>query len=1059
MVGDPLIRLDECPDPATAEKLLLRWRSAFSTARDFESYQNRLGLSPDLFQKLLCESADHLSGRIGKTPAWLEHLRQAFCSAPSRMPRAGAVEFADGRGLNAVVWPLISRFRAELREKIAALPSEGAPREILDPDRVSHVVVRNVAAYLHSILNRALTLELHAARLRGSLFGRTPAARFDSFVQAIEDPAVAGRILMAYPVLAREIVGILKAGAEFAIEYLSRLLADWPSILSVFRCAEPGPLVDIDVGLGDRHRQGRSVVRLTFDSGFQILYKPRSVAVEAHFAELLHWVNARIPELRLRGIRALDRGDYGWSEWVAYEDCQSGEEVRAFYYAQGAHLAILLGLEAVDCYASNVIAARDQPVLVDLEGLFHPRFPVQGDCGALTGAQQAIEDSVLRSGLLPRALIFNGAGDSWDLSGLLGPADELSPEPLLVCENAGTDQMRFVLKRVPFPAQRNRPRLAGRAVELGEFADSILSGFRRTYSMLLAHRAEFLSEAGPLTRFAGDEVRVLLRPSYLYARLLMDSYHPSVLGSGIDRECVLSRLYSGRERLPHVTEDVLASEVADLRAGNIPIFTTRPGCQDLHDSRGHRFSETFPISGLEAARRRLARFNHSDLETQEWFIRASLATAAPGPERPNASACHRLIAARHPSADELIALADRVGRRLIDRCHPYRDTVSWPGLACTRKGAWVVTPIGWDLYGGLAGIALFFGFLTKATGRSEFGSFARRALDSARILLVDSGGPTAIGGFTGLGGWLYVLTHLGVLWQDKALLAEAGEVLPQLRPLIASSETLDVIEGHAGCIGTLLTYHAYTHDGAALQLALECAETIVARSTRKQGAPFSGSGFAHGVSGLAWSLVQVSRAAGREDLKVAAQELIESDRARRASGEARRLGIEDAVPPAGEDLEVTWCSGAPGVGLARLDCLEEGDNRSLEEIHGAVRTTLRFGFGQNHSQCHGDLGNLELLLAARQRLGFHGMDLEIEDLKALVFESVSERGMRCGTPQRVETPGFMSGLAGIGYGALRLAMPAEVPLVLSLAPSGAAVRARIVPGAATNQMVAAGEDK
>ncbi len=37
---------------------------------------------------------------------------------------------------------------------------------------------------------------------------------------------------------------------------------------------------------------------------------------------------------------------------------------------------------------------------------------------------------------------------------------------------------------------------------------------------------------------------------------------------------------------------------------------------------------------------------------------------------------------------------------------------------------------------------------------------------------------------------------------------------------------------------------------------------------------------------------------------------------------------------------------------------------------------------------------------------------------------------RCATPLAVETPGLMTGLAGIGYQLLRLADPASVPSVL-----------------------------
>jgi lantibiotic modifying enzyme len=50
----------------------------------------------------------------------------------------------------------------------------------------------------------------------------------------------------------------------------------------------------------------------------------------------------------------------------------------------------------------------------------------------------------------------------------------------------------------------------------------------------------------------------------------------------------------------------------------------------------------------------------------------------------------------------------------------------------------------------------------------------------------------------------------------------------------------------------------------------------------------------------------------------------------------------------------------------------------------------------------------------------------------MIVESMQCNGWRTGTPLGVQTPGFMTGLAGIGYQCLRLAAPAHVPSVLLL---------------------------
>ena len=56
-------------------------------------------------------------------------------------------------------------------------------------------------------------------------------------------------------------------------------------------------------------------------------------------------------------------------------------------------------------------------------------------------------------------------------------------------------------------------------------------------------------------------------------------------------------------------------------------------------------------------------------------------------------------------------------------------------------------------------------------------------------------------------------------------------------------------------------------------------------------------------------------------------------------------------------FQVTWCHGAPGIGMARLRSLDFVDDSQIRaEIDAALETTVADGFGGNHSLCHGDLG-------------------------------------------------------------------------------------------------------
>jgi lantibiotic modifying enzyme len=123
-----------------------------------------------------------------------------------------------------------------------------------------------------------------------------------------------------------------------------------------------------------------------------------------------------------------------------------------------------------------------------------------------------------------------------------------------------------------------------------------------------------------------------------------------------------------------------------------------------------------------------------------------------------------------------------------------------------------------------------------------------------------------------------------------------------------------------------------------------------------------------------------------------------------------------------------WCYGASGIGLARLASLAYLDDAQIrEEIGAALKTTIAKGFGHNHSLCHGDLGNLETLFVATQRLHERQYDQALEQLTAMLLESIEAGKWITGVPLGGETPGLMNGLAGIGYALLRLAEPEMVP--------------------------------
>ena len=203
------------------------------------------------------------------------------------------------------------------------------------------------------------------------------------------------------------------------------------------------------------------------------------------------------------------------------------------------------------------------------------------------------------------------------------------------------------------------------------------------------------------------------------------------------------------------------------------------------------------------------------------------------------------------------------------------------------------------------------------------------------------------------------------------------------------------------------------------------------------------TGFAHGNAGIAWALGELADLTGEARFRTAERAAVAYERSL-FSAEAKNwpdlrdrdaLGLTRGRTPI---RRASWPHGAtapPGSGSpAFFRCGRLDESATRAEIEAALETTLAQGFGDNHSLCHGDLGNLETLLQAGERLADPRWRAEADRMAAVTLESIRRNGWICGVPSGVETPGLMTGLAGIGFGLLRLAEPRRTPSVLASSP-------------------------
>lgn len=1060
-----LRRLPKGESPCDAElaaRRLGRWLGQPPFGDDPGLWERRLAaaaLGEAELLALLGESPEVLATRAGARAEgclpWLAELRAAYGAStqgcePLPWPAAARRRFP----FLTFAEPLVRRARARLLARADELchGASNAPLNVAGAD----ALLAHLPDLLAPLLNRTLVVELQIARLEERLEGETPEERFDAFLDHLGQGENALEVLARYPELARRLVERVGQWEEACGEFLERLVVDADAIREHFGARDTvDRLVEARGAVSDAHRGGRGVFLLRFASGFRLVYKPRSLAVENTFQHLLSWLEQAGYEPALRTLRILERSEYGWMEWAGAAPCSSRVEVRRFYRRQGGLLALFYLLEGSDFHYENLIAAGEYPLPVDLEVLFHPWLEGRSLRGLEHLPGTSLHATVMRSNLLPNRLWATRRRGGVDLSGLGAREGQLTPQEVLATTERGTDAMRVERRRVEIPVSENLPRIDGAEISLLDYTEDLRAGFGRMYDLLCAHREALAADDGPLAAFAGTQVRVLCRPTAAYVALLLESYHPHLLGNALDRQRFLDHLWGIAEKRPFM-EPLVPAEQADLAGGDIPYFTTRPESRDVWTSSGERLSDFFEDSGLERARRRLLALSPDDRTRQDDVICKALETVRLSTEECPRTAYDFRERAEPVRRAELLSAARMAADRLVLLAFQKTDEALWLTVEHREPEGWSLNVTGPDLYQGLPGIALFLGYLGKLTGEESYTRVARRAAAILEHQVEEN--PSAldsIGAFSGWGGVIYTLTHLAVLWEEQGWLDRAAAHAERLAPQVASDENLDLVGGSAGCLMALLGLESLYPSERQRATARACGERLLAAAEPQPAGglgwplaltgPRALAGMSHGAAGISLGLLQLAQATGDERFRRTALGGIELERGLYDATEGNwpdlRAGAADGLH-GGEHFMCAWCHGAPGIGLARVGMLPLLEDLSIEsqgtgirdEIGLAIRATLEGGFGSNHSLCHGDLGNLCFLLDAAHALGDTELDGRVGRLAGGVVDSIAEDGWLFGLKGNLETPGLMVGLAGIGYALAYLAAPERLPSILRLAP-------------------------
>ncbi|MEO5816987.1 MAG: type 2 lanthipeptide synthetase LanM family protein [Gemmatimonadaceae bacterium] len=871
-----------------------------------------------------------------------------------------------------------------------------------------------------------------------SALGKGSRRHYDAFIHRHHADGFE-TLFAEYPVLGRLLATRTLFWVANTTALIERLIGDHAAIRATFaNGGDPGPITRIETNLSDCHRGATTVATMHFDGGLTIVYKPRSLAVDRCFYRLLDFLNVRHGGLPLRGLSMIEGDDYGWVEFAVTAPCDSLEEVDHYFERGGMLLALSYVLGASDLHSANVLACGEHPTLIDLEVVFNPL--VDNGVPIERSGRRHTHDTVLSTALIP-SRSTSGAVDFLD-GGLL---DRTSKQVYRreTLRFANTDMMSWGHFEFIGGGRDNVPTRDGVPARTKDHLGALRRGFERMYDTLAAHRADLLAAGGPLRAFEEATVRVVHRPTSIYDHLSLRTLHPRYMRRGTERSIEFERLNVGTlvQKTRPALWSVFGAEQRELEQGDIPVFYTHPGTRTLWSGGGDFADDTLMESGLEGVAARLRALGPEDRAQQLDLIRVSFAGADDYVTRLS----ERDAPAPDDTDEEAIAEATRVGEALL-RLRREGPEGSWIGLVGKESLTTRLQPLDAGLFDGVAGIALFLGALASCTQSQEFRDAAEGSLRPIRRALRDARGNRAlverigIGGAYGVGGLVYVFTRLARFLDDASYLVDARAAAAAIsEDQIARDTRLDVMFGSSGALLSLLALYDATGDVVVRNQAIRCGEHLLEHQLDASnmhaghwvtgyGAPETG--FAHGTAGIVLAL---SRLMQVERIEGGAQGMALGLRALDASFDAALDNWHDVVAHTPEAKSMpwsSWCRGAAGIGMAHLAMRDEGQLASDAQIDAACRNVIARDFPSKDHLCCGTSGRIDFLLSAARRLGRADLHAAAREKSMRIRRERVARGSYSTGYVTELSPGFFQGIAGVGYGMLRVARPDSIPSVL-----------------------------
>jgi type 2 lantibiotic biosynthesis protein LanM len=778
------------------------------------------------------------------------------------------------------------------------------------PEQVIAHLVDQLAEELFFIAQKTLAWDVHQMIEEYQLQSESKETEFTHYIEEfLGDKKRTFLFFAEYPTLARVLATRLTFACEVIEEFLTAINDSTELLSETFAIKAPFQLDHIELGQGDSHDRGKTVIQFQIQET-PLIFKFKDLTIGEQFNELLTYIETLSSAPPFYKIKRMLKAGFTIEEKVTYQECFKEHEVSDFYHQYGQLLAITYWLGATDLHMENLIAHGCHPVLIDVETLIRPDIL---SSTKKDSRQRRIEkNSVLVTGLIPQR-------EQWkrdlDLDALSGTKQKL-PQKVRRLQEAHSSNIGFRLEEAYMEAAQNIPRFNGQDVDYHKYSQVIQRAFKEMNALLLENKVAFIAKVKEL--FQETRIRLIYRDTQDYGNLLNFTLHTDCMSNYIEREKIIENVWASKV----VPSQLKSVEVQNLLVHDIPLFTANTSSTSVY-ADGQEFQQVLNISPLEHTLTHMEKITEKTSHFSYLLLKESLETL-------EYTAQEITIPERNADIQSsLLRKAADIGDKIIDNLavNLEEQTIDWLSVLPEQGNKVGVTYPTANLYEGSAGLYLYFVYLHHYVPKDEYQMII--TLLEKEVFLSEDSKEEYESAFFAEGMRLTTAFYVNRLLKDKkhrVYLEKSLDVLYQ-KPLTQTEQVNDWIYGRSSLLAVVAAIFTEYRLPIAKKILVRYIDSIECQE-------MTNNSFAHGYGGILYGLHQANQVLQSNRSEALFQWYQEQFK--------ENLAIE-------ESLNDSWCRGTSGIKYL-CDILHIDFPKKQREVPQAVA---------DDCLCHGTCGRLD----------------------------------------------------------------------------------------------------